>query len=879
MPSNGKNELKVYVISHTHWDREWYQTFQGYRARLVGLLDELLEFMEKNPAFAYYHLDGQTIVLEDYLEIRPENRSRLQQLITAGRIIPGPWYVMPDEFLVSGEAMIRNLQMGYAICRAWGVEPMKSGYLVDIFGHNSQMPQVLLGFGIDSAVAFRGVSTTESSAEFIWEGADGSSVIFYRLPDRTAYSNFFYDVRLAQLSEDRFDVDRGCADFLTLIESEKARSNTGVLLIMDGVDHLEILPELPELMDRARTALPEARIIHGRLEDYHRENLKHKHRLPVHGGELRIPRRASSTLSELLANVLSSRIHLKQRNVLAQVTLERLAEPWAVCAESAGRKAIARYFDVAWRYLIQNHPHDSICGCSIDQVHTDMRYRFDQSLQISARLAGESVEAIHAAVKPPSDGEYLVSVFNPSPFARHGVLVDVEFPDHFAEAFGLNLRDGTPVPYQHVSVQKRMKLLRPFRNMPSAALRATHTVFADVTVPALGYTTLVYKHAAPESGPEAEGSIMKGPTVLENDLIRLAFQSDGTVTLTELASGEEYSGLHTFEDRGDTGDGWRCVPPANDRIIATMSGVSIAVTANGPLTATAVVSGVVTVPAGLSSDQTGRSQVIVSLRITSTFTIRRGSRRVDVRTEMENNARDHVLKVLFSARVVSRESFADSMFDVVRRDIRLPSNVGFVEPWQENRPLWSFVGISDPRRGLAVFSKGLHEGGVREDDNQSVFLTILRCFGKTVFTLGEEGGQMPGPQTAEYAFMPVHDGELPAVLAENDLFQNPVMCCQSLDVFKNRYAGTLDDTRSFLSISDQRVVLSSLRRNPRGDLVLRVFNPTPDTVAADVVFGFPVSRVTETDLEEATTGTELELAKDRIRLQLKPKAIQTLLLG
>jgi alpha-mannosidase/mannosylglycerate hydrolase len=775
--------------------------------------------------------------------------------------------------------MIRNLQMGFATSRAWGVEPMKSGYLVDMFGHNSQMPQVLQGFGMDSAVAFRGVSGTESSAEFVWEGADGSSVIFYRLPDRTAYSNFFYDVRLAQLSEDRFDVDRGCADFLTLIESEKARSNTGVLLIMDGVDHLEILPELPELMDRVRTALPEARIIHGRLEDYHRENLRHKHRLPVHGGELRVPRREPSALGDLLANVLSSRIHLKQRNVLAQATLERLAEPWAVCAESAGQKTIARYFDLAWQYLIQNHPHDSICGCSIDQVHTDMLYRFDQSLQISARLAGESVDAIHAAVKPPSDGEYLVSVFNPSPFPRRGVVVDVEFPEHFADAFAMTLRDGTPVPYQRVSAQKSLKLLRPFRNMPSGSIRATHSVFADVTVPALGYTTLVYRHVAPGSGPEAEGSIMKEPTVLENDLIRLAFQSDGTVVLTELASGEEYSGLHAFEDRGDAGDGWKYIRPANDRVVAGMSGVSIAVTANGPLTATAVVSGVVTVPAGLTSDQTGRSQVTVSLRISSTFTIRRGSRRVDVRTVIENNARDHVLKVLFPARVVSRESFADSMFDVVRRDIRLPSNDGFAEPWQENRPLWSFVGISDPHRGLAVCSKGLHEGGVREDGNQSVFLTILRCYGKTVFTLGEEGGQMQGRQTVEYAFMPVHDGELPAVLAENDLFQIPVMCCHSLDVFKNRYAGTLDDTWSFLSISDQRVVLSSLRRNPRGDLVLRVFNPTPDAVAADVAFGFPVSRVTATDLDEATTGTVLELAKGRIRLRLRPKAIQTLRLA
>jgi mannosylglycerate hydrolase len=310
-----------------------------------------------------------------------------------------------------------------------------------------------------------------------------------------------------------------------------------------------------------------------------------------------------------------------------------------------------------------------------------------------------------------------------------------------------------------------------------------------------------------------------------------------------------------------------------------MSGVSITVTANGPFVATAVVSGTLTVPAGLTPDQTGRSQETVQVRVSSAFTLRRGSRRVDVRTEIENNAKNHVLKVLFPSQVASRESFADSMFDVVLRDIRLPSDVGFGERWQENRPLWSFVGISDPRRGLAVFAKGIHEGGVRDDEVQSVFLTLLRCFGRTVLTLGEEGGQMQGRQIAEYAFMPVRDGELHHVLAENDLFQTPVLCSQGLDVGEGGYAGILEDTRSFLAISDPRVVLSSLRRNPRGDLILRVFNPTPDTVDAEFTFGFPVSQVTETDLDEAGAGKEISLAGDHARLQLAPKKVHTLRLG
>ncbi len=772
---------------------------------------------------------------------------------------------------------------------------MKVGYIVDIFGHNSQMPQICQGFGMGSVVAFRGVSGTESSAEFIWEGADGSSVIFYRLPDESAYSNFFYKVRKPQLTGAPFDLDRECADLVKLIESEHARSNTGVLLLMDGVDHVEIMPELPALMACVRKVMPDAHIIHGRLEDFHRDSLQHKPRLPRHGGELRMPRMAPG-FNDLLVNVLSSRIHLKQRNDAIQALLERQAEPWAVCAESAGRREIGQYFELAWRYLIQNHPHDSICGCSIDQVHKEMIYRFDQSQQIGARIAAESVAALHAAVKPPADGEFLVSVFNPSPFPRQGVMLDVEFPDACPEEFTMALRDGTPVPYQRVSARQRMQILRPYRDIPGASFRAVQTVFADVTVPALGYTTLLYKPSsgarqslaatAPKDwrppGETAEFSGMQvSPTVLENDLIGLSFDPDGTVTLTDLATGETYPGLNAFEDGGDTGDGWKYIPPSNDRIVSGLSEVSVTVTASGPFVASAMVSGILIVPVGLTPHQKGRTVETARIGLCSTFAIRRGSRRVDVRTEIENSARDHVLKALFPARTDSCESFADSMFDVVRRDIRPPLGIVFEEPWQENRPMESMVGISDSRRGLVVFAKGVHEGGVRNHAARSVFLTVLRCYGRTVFTLGEEGGQMLGRQTVEYAFMPVRDHELPAVLAEREQFLHPVRCSHSLDVLLNRkaFTGTLDDTRSFLSISDPRVVLSALRRNPRGALILRLFNPTSERVSADVLFGFPVSGVTQTNLAEDTVGKKVKLSNGRIRLQLKPKTIQTFRLG
>jgi mannosylglycerate hydrolase len=154
----------AHVVSHFHWDREWYLPFQDYRALLVSVLDELLDLLEQDPGYRCFTLDGQTVPLEDYLAIRPEQRDRLLRQIKAGNIEIGPWFVQPDEFLLSGESLVRNLLLGFRQARAFGVEPMKVGYVPDCFGHISQLPQLFAGFGIGSAVLFRGLDSSQVTA-------------------------------------------------------------------------------------------------------------------------------------------------------------------------------------------------------------------------------------------------------------------------------------------------------------------------------------------------------------------------------------------------------------------------------------------------------------------------------------------------------------------------------------------------------------------------------------------------------------------------------------------------------------------------------------------------------------------------------------------
>ena len=136
----------LHVVPHTHWDREWYQPFQTFRIRLVHLMDRLLDTLARDPAYTHFMLDGQTIVLEDYIQVRPERRAELEAHVRSGRLSIGPWHVLPDEFLVAPESLVRNLLLGDRLCRQFGAK-MPVGYIPDPFGHVGQMPQILAGFG------------------------------------------------------------------------------------------------------------------------------------------------------------------------------------------------------------------------------------------------------------------------------------------------------------------------------------------------------------------------------------------------------------------------------------------------------------------------------------------------------------------------------------------------------------------------------------------------------------------------------------------------------------------------------------------------------------------------------------------------------------
>jgi mannosylglycerate hydrolase len=450
-------QLNIIVVPHTHWDREWYQTFQQFRMRLVRAVDKLLDILDRDPNFSYFMLDGQTIVLDDYLEVRPEQEDRLKHYTRSGRITVGPWYLQPDEFLVSGESLVRNLQIGLQRTAEFG-EPMLVGYLPDCFGHIAQLPQILRGFGIDSAVFWRGVGSDAQKSEFYWVAPDGTRVLVVHLADPRGYSN----AAIMPLSPQEFTTR---VELLTANLLPKITTNT--LLFMNGSDHLEPQDGLPTAIASANTLLssinpehekilaryrgqdgniPQINGIHLRIGtlthyiDAVRQHCEHPNAtaLQTLEGEMR-----SSQYSHLLPAVLSTRMWIKQQNTAIEHLLERWVEPLTAWAWQLGSPYPQGLVRLAWKYLLQNHPHDSICGCSIDQVHRENSVRFAQSQQVGEGVVAQAIQNLVSAtntqapfpVTHPSYEPIPIVVFNPAPGPRTaGVQVVVQVPGSLRNA-------------------------------------------------------------------------------------------------------------------------------------------------------------------------------------------------------------------------------------------------------------------------------------------------------------------------------------------------------------------------------------------------------------------------------------------------------------
>jgi alpha-mannosidase len=503
----------VIVVSHTHWDREWHQPFEIFRHRLCEMVGALLDLLDRDPGFHHFMLDGQTVCVDDILELRPSLAPRLQAHIAAGRISIGPWYVLQDEFLVGAESIVRNLAEGLRSARRFG-RPMSIGYLPDAFGHIAQMPRILRGFQIETAVVWRGVGDAAPGSEWRWRAPGGAEVLCLFLPG--GYGNAH---RLGA------DPERGLERLRSDLANVLPMSRAGVVLWMNGNDHQPAEPEVPALLAALGRARPDVELEHASLERAARlvRDRIEVSALPVVDGELR---RATPTVP-VLSGVWSSRTWQKRRHDEAQALLVRLVEPFVALSAIDRREAIGH----VWRILLQCQPHDSICGCSVDEVHRDIDTRLGHVEQLGRTLLTEAVQAITGA--PTSDYALheAIAIVNPHPFAIDA-LVEVEVQRH---------SDRTP-----------FRLMGPLGEVPCELVSRVPTDGPDLR-PAGWLRLRVLAHALPPHGVRVLAIEPGTPAAFAPPATTLAVHP--IAGGLEIVDGE--SGLrivHTVEDQGDRGD-------------------------------------------------------------------------------------------------------------------------------------------------------------------------------------------------------------------------------------------------------------------------------------------------------------------------------------
>ena len=875
---------RVAIVPHTHWDREWYEPFQSFRLRLVDVMDELLALLESDPSYTRFLLDGQTAAVDDYLEVRPEAEERIRNLAAAGRLDVGPWYTLLDEFLVSPETIVRDLQMGVRRSAAFG-GAMQVGYLPDMFGHVSQMPQILRLAGFEHAVVWRGVPSAITSTGFIWEAPDGSSV-------RAEYLPFGYG-NGSLLPDDAKALVRRVRDHLEQIGPFCVAD----LLLMNGSDHLPPQPGLGRVVEEANALQDDLRFEITSLPEYLARTSRRG--LARWRGELRSGARAN-----MLMGVTSNRVDVKRAAAAAERALEQRAERYGALFLPPEAWP-ARQLELAWKEIVRNAAHDSICACSVDDVVDEVLARFASARAIAEGISSRALLALSSSFAAPGN-----VIVNPSSRARGGVVElavsagagswgtgswdadagggeprndDVQILSERAERLSeltldaetvhtmLAMIDGAKIdsdewiqdvaveeddagiavtvsigPHErpHTSIaQAKEDLVARLGARPTAPVRVRldqsptrHIVARAEPVPGFGWRAFKPARLTHPVGVADDAGALR----LDNGLVTVRVDaSDATFSLGSL------SGLGRVVDGGDLGDSYNHSPPAHDTVVDAPDSVSTQVLERGPVRARVVVAARYRWPdhAEVSSQRRVGTRPV---EVTTTIELRADEGLVRVATSFVNPSRDHRVRIHLPLPEPAACSEAETAFGAVERGLEV-----------EGRPDERGVPTFPARRfvragGLTVVHDGVTEyelidltGTGEETRARTLALTVLRATGM-LSRLGMAYRPFPaGPLTpVEGLQMVGRTIELRYAVALGDVdpwaFVDDVLL--PLEVVGSLGGGTRPDAGSALEVEGAEV--SAVRRE-RGVLEVRVFNPagSPATVRVGDRSGWLVNLV------------------------------------
>ncbi|OTP06814.1 glycosyl hydrolase [Enterococcus sp. 10A9_DIV0425] len=842
---------KVYIISHSHWDREWYMAYEQHHMRLVELMDDLLELFETDPKFNSFHLDGQTIILDDYLQVRPEKREAVQKAINAGKLRIGPFYILQDDFLISSESNVRNMLIGMEESRKWGT-PVMLGYFPDTFGNMGQTPQMMKQVGLEAAAFGRGVKPIGFDNQVLAADNYSSqySEMWWKGPDQTEIFGLLFANWYSNGNEIPAEKEMAKVFWKEKLADVEQYASTDHLLMMNGVDHQPVQKNITEAIALANELYPEYEFVHSNFTDYLEAVQKE---LPTDLGAVEGELTSQETDGwYTLANTASARVYLKQWNTTVQRQLENVTEPLAAMAYEVTGKYPHDQLDYAWKTLMQNHPHDSICGCSVDAVHREMIPRFEKANEVGKYLAQEALDQLTAEIDTsvfPQES-YPFIVINTAGMEKTGeahITIELErkcFAKGVPEKLYQKLAERPKKQYHVETIDKRQipaiiseEIVDFGYDLPKDRFRVPYMakkVMVEVPIhemPAFSWKTLALVEGPAEKITRT--MIADEGRIIENSLLHLVIEQNGTLTCTDKTTGKVFDELMTFEDVGDIGNEYIFKQPENDQPILSkdQNESTVEIIKDTPELAQVKIKKTMSVP--LSADRrleeeqrmvrefrfrkAQRVKETEVLVLETIVTVRENSKKIDFETTIDNQMKDHRLRVLFPTKLHVKHHEADSIFEIVTRPNEV--SIHWENPTNPQHQQ-AFVQLGDEICGVTVGNFGLNEYEIV--DQQTIAVTLLRCVGE----MGDWGyfptpeAQCLGVHQFHYSFE-AHAGE--------DKFQTYKRAYAAQIPFSTQQLrhqlGELLPDNHYLQVEGETFAITALKRSKDNDkLVVRGFN-------------------------------------------------------
>ncbi|WP_317913524.1 glycoside hydrolase family 38 C-terminal domain-containing protein [Carnobacterium maltaromaticum] len=829
---------KIHVVAHTHWDREWYFSDNEAFIQFSYHMDEVIYALE-NGELDYYYLDGQLSILDDYLKVYPNQETKIKELVEGNKLFIGPWYTQMDEFVVAGESVVKNLQIGIDMSKRLGGHTAL-GYLPDSFGQGKDMPKIYNGFGIEDAVFWRGMpNEVTKSREFYWTAEDGSKVLTINIRN-----GYYAGVALVE-----GEIYQKKA-ILDIVSEDSATTN---ITLPVGGDQRAVDRNLKAIIEEANKEFAEEYQIEE--SNYpHIFNLLKKEAtdLPTVQGEF-----MSGSVSKIHRSIYSSRYDLKKINDTIENRLIFQLEPLMLMADDLGIPFKRELMDYTWKLILKNHAHDSIGGCNTDKTNEMIMARYKEADQLSYSTVDYLVRKIAESIEGIQENDLVL--FNTLPYRRtEPYTLEVSTKKTTIKLFDDQRHE---IPFQLISTEKVYagEVRRSESDYDEAKYYYIHKISFINELPALSYQ-IVSVEEQDESATQ-EKPVAPEETMIENAAYKITF-SNGQFSILAKEQGITYKNCLHVEESGDEGDTYDYSPAYFDSIHHLFFETAEVAIQSGKFLSTMSVTGSWFVPKDLAARKA--QKVDTEIEYTLTLSLKNDSKRVDMKLSVNNQALDHRMRLVVKTPVKSQVSYADTLFGIVERNNNDPHihdwrELGWKEEPTEIYPMIHYANTHDLETSWTVMSKGIKEYQVIDSD---MYITLFRGVG---FLGRPELLRRPGDASGnQFRYIPTPDSQLLGTLEmelsliiatdynpaeiqrEYQMYSvdAPYYQVQTLNRFTNpiqyfqsNKVDHLTTLKKSIDLSELPLVFSAIELSRDGEWInIRLYNPfLEETVKAEII--------------------------------------------